>query len=154
MFSYNTSALKCSGLLGKQAGFLGQEGPHAVTVSRSRLDSRPRSSPGKEVPPYGARTLLLLPRASLVSSSKKEGSCPSPIHGISKTTLKVVVFHGCRSSHLCYIAGAPTYATPLKSFHKVGPESSSRGSSVAADFSKPVPLAVVSLLVPCLLIQC
>ncbi|KAJ3678762.1 hypothetical protein LUZ61_021324 [Rhynchospora tenuis] len=40
---------------------------------------------------------------------------------------------------------APTYPTPLKSFHKVGLESSSTGSSFPADCAKPVPLAVVSL---------
>ncbi|KAL8478990.1 hypothetical protein ACS0TY_030764 [Phlomoides rotata] len=40
---------------------------------------------------------------------------------------------------------APTYPTPLKSFHKVGLESSSIGSSFPDDFAKPVPLAVVSL---------
>ncbi|KAK8529006.1 hypothetical protein V6N13_124728 [Hibiscus sabdariffa] len=40
---------------------------------------------------------------------------------------------------------APTYPTPLKSFHKVGLESSSTGSSFPADSAKPVPLAVVSL---------
>ncbi|KAH9697426.1 hypothetical protein KPL71_023609 [Citrus sinensis] len=40
---------------------------------------------------------------------------------------------------------APTYTTPLKSFHKVGLESSSTGSSFPADSAKPVPLAVVSL---------
>uniref|UniRef100_A0A6N2KG67 Senescence-associated protein n=1 Tax=Salix viminalis TaxID=40686 RepID=A0A6N2KG67_SALVM len=39
----------------------------------------------------------------------------------------------------------PTYPTPLKSFHKVGLESSSTGSSFPADSAKPVPLAVVSL---------
>uniref|UniRef100_A0A6N2KJX1 Senescence-associated protein n=1 Tax=Salix viminalis TaxID=40686 RepID=A0A6N2KJX1_SALVM len=47
---------------------------------------------------------------------------PPPIHGIT-----------------------PTYPTPLKSFHKVGLESSSTGSSFPADSAKPVPLAVVSL---------
>ncbi|CAN7092469.1 unnamed protein product, partial [Brassica rapa subsp. narinosa] len=41
--------------------------------------------------------------------------------------------------------GSPTYSTPLKSFHKVGLESSSTGSSFPADSAKPVPLAVVSL---------
>ncbi|CAA2998081.1 Hypothetical predicted protein [Olea europaea subsp. europaea] len=56
---------------------------------------------------------------------------------ISKITLKVVVFH-LRLS-------APTYPTPLKSFHKVGLESSSTMSSFPADSAKPVPLAVVSL---------
>uniref|UniRef100_A0A6N2KNB2 Protein TAR1 n=1 Tax=Salix viminalis TaxID=40686 RepID=A0A6N2KNB2_SALVM len=53
---------------------------------------------------------------------QKEGSAPPPIHGIT-----------------------PTYPTPLKSFHKVGLESSSTGSSFPADSAKPVPLAVVSL---------
>ncbi|KAI3493707.1 hypothetical protein L1887_40912 [Cichorium endivia] len=69
--------------------------------------------------------------------SKKRGIAPLPIHGISKITLKVVVFHFCPR--------APTYTTPLKSFHKVGLESSSTGSSFPADSAKPVPLAVVSL---------
>src|SRR2546421_88874 len=62
---------------------------------------------------------------------------PPPIHGVSKITLKVVVFH--------LRPKAPTYTTPLKSFHKVGLESSSTGSSFPADSAKPVPLAVVSL---------
>lgn len=69
--------------------------------------------------------------------SKRRGRAPPPIHGISKITLKVVVFHRRLS--------APTYSTPLKSFHKVGLESSSTGSSFPADSAKPVPLAVVSL---------
>ncbi|KAK8634763.1 hypothetical protein V6N13_022644 [Hibiscus sabdariffa] len=69
--------------------------------------------------------------------SKKRGSAPLPIHGISKITLKVVVFQ--------FHPRAPTYPTPLKSFHKVGLESSSTGSSFPADSAKPVPLAVVSL---------
>ncbi|KAC9391497.1 hypothetical protein E3N88_45911 [Mikania micrantha] len=69
--------------------------------------------------------------------SKKRGVAPLPIHGISKITLKVVVFH--------FRPRAPTYTTPLKSFHKVGLESSSTGSSFPADSAKPVPLAVVSL---------
>jgi hypothetical protein len=56
---------------------------------------------------------------------------------ISKLTSRVVVFHR-------WIA-PPTYATPLKSTHKVGLESSSTGSSCPADSSKPVLLAVVSL---------
>ncbi|KAK8616907.1 hypothetical protein V6N13_116877 [Hibiscus sabdariffa] len=69
--------------------------------------------------------------------SKKRGSAPLPIHGISKISLKVVVFQ--------FRPRAPTYPTPLKSFHKVGLESSSTGSSFPADSAKPVPLAVVSL---------
>ncbi|KAI3485678.1 hypothetical protein L1887_50983 [Cichorium endivia] len=63
--------------------------------------------------------------------SKKRGIAPLPIHGISKITLKVVVFH--------FRPRAPTYTTPLKSFHKVGLESSSTGSSIPADSAKPVP---------------
>ncbi|KAI3476527.1 hypothetical protein L1887_61899 [Cichorium endivia] len=51
--------------------------------------------------------------------SKKRGIAPLPIHGISKITLKVVVFH--------FRPRAPTYTTPLNSFHKVGLESSSTG---------------------------
>ncbi|KAI3480239.1 hypothetical protein L1887_57626 [Cichorium endivia] len=63
--------------------------------------------------------------------SKKRGIAPLPIHRISKITLKVVVFH--------FRPRAPTYTTPLKSFHKVGLESSSTGSSFPADSAKPVP---------------
>jgi hypothetical protein len=59
------------------------------------------------------------------------------LHGISKTTLQVVVFQDRLAS--------PTYSTPHKSFHNVRLESSSTGSSFPADYSKPVPLAVVSL---------
>src|SRR3954470_8471206 len=70
--------------------------------------------------------------------AKRRGLAPLPTHGISKITLKVVVFH-------LRPVKAPTYPTPLKSFHKVGLESSSTGSSFPADSAKPVPLAVVSL---------
>ncbi|KAK8590443.1 hypothetical protein V6N13_057336 [Hibiscus sabdariffa] len=62
--------------------------------------------------------------------SKKRGCAPLPIHGISKITLKVVVFQ--------FRPRAPTYPTPLKSFHKVGLESSSTGSSFPADSAKPI----------------
>ena len=34
--------------------------------------------------------------------SKKRGDAPPPTHGVSKITLKVVVFHFRRSSHLSY----------------------------------------------------
>ncbi|KAK8499959.1 hypothetical protein V6N13_109951 [Hibiscus sabdariffa] len=66
--------------------------------------------------------------------SKKRGCAPLPIHGISKITLKVVVFQ--------FRPRAPTYPTPLKSFHKVGLESSSTGSSFPADSAKPVSLGL------------
>lgn len=62
---------------------------------------------------------------------------PTPLQQISKKTIRVVVFHRRIS--------APTYSTPLMSFHKVRLESSSTGSSFPADSAKPVPLAVVSL---------
>ncbi|KAH7663408.1 hypothetical protein IHE45_14G052800 [Dioscorea alata] len=77
------------------------------------------------------------PRAGRGLGAKRRGGAPPPVHGISKITLKVVVFH--------FRPRAPTYPTPLKSFHKVGLESSSTGSSFPADSAKPVPLAVVSL---------
>ncbi|XP_022767936.1 uncharacterized protein LOC111312156 [Durio zibethinus] len=69
--------------------------------------------------------------------SKRRGRASPLIHGISKIILKVVVFQFCPR--------APTYPTPLKSFHKVKLESSSTGSSFPVDSAKPVPLAVVSL---------
>ena len=56
---------------------------------------------------------------------------------ISKFMSRVVVFHRRLAP--------PTYSTPLKWIHKVRLESSSTGSSFPADYSKPVPLAVVSL---------
>src|SRR4051794_6111677 len=61
----------------------------------------------------------------------------APHDQISKKTIEVVVFH--------FRIASPTYATPSMSFHNVKLESSSTGSSFPADFSKPVPLAVVSL---------
>ncbi|KAK8475264.1 hypothetical protein V6N13_061702 [Hibiscus sabdariffa] len=63
--------------------------------------------------------------------SKKRGCAPLPIHGISKITLKVVVFQ--------FRPRAPTYPTPLKSFHKVGLESSSTGSSFPLILPSPFP---------------
>jgi hypothetical protein len=69
--------------------------------------------------------------------AKRRGNAPLPTHGISKIVLKEVVFH--------LHPQAPTYPTPLKSFHKVGLESFSTGSSLPADSAMPVPLAVVSL---------
>jgi len=59
------------------------------------------------------------------------------LNEISKLASGVVVFHRRIAS--------PTYATPPEPIHKVRLESSSTGSSFPADYSKPVPLAVVSL---------
>ncbi|KAK8613386.1 hypothetical protein V6N13_101148 [Hibiscus sabdariffa] len=67
--------------------------------------------------------------------SKKMGCARLLIRRISKITLKVVVFQ--------FRTRAPTYPTPLKSFHKVKLESSSTGSSFPVDSVKPVSLAVV-----------
>ena len=72
-----------------------------------------------------------------VSSLENQGpEARSLCNKISKTTIRVVVFHW---------RNAPTYSTPHMSFHSVRLESSSTGSSFPADSSKPVPLAVVSL---------
>src|SRR6266542_868605 len=68
--------------------------------------------------------------ARLGLGAKKRGDAPLPTHGISKITLKVVVFH--------LRPEAPTYPTPLKSFHKVGLESSSTGSSFPAVYPRLV----------------
>ena len=56
---------------------------------------------------------------------------------VSKTGLRVEVFHGRASS--------PSYATPPNPFHKLRIESSSTGSSFPASFAEPVPSAVFSL---------
>jgi hypothetical protein len=69
--------------------------------------------------------------------AKRRGNALLPTHEICKITLKVVVFH--------LRPKAPTYPTPLNSFHKVGIESSSIGSSFPTDSAKPVPLVVVLL---------
>ncbi len=76
-------------------------------------------------------------RGRLNSRNKRTLRRALPGNEISKLTSGVVVFHRRIAS--------PTYATPPKSTHQVGLESSSTGSSFPADSSKPVPLAVVSL---------
>ena len=70
-------------------------------------------------------------------SPESEPCGSPPLHPISKKTIRVVVFHRR--------IAAPTYSTPLMSFHKVRLESSSTGSSFPADFTKSVPFAAVSL---------
>ena len=57
-------------------------------------------------------------------------------NGVSKATLKAVVFQRRLRSHLFYISQVTL---------QVRLESSSTGSSFPADHSKPVPLAVISL---------
>lgn len=98
---------------------------------------------------------------------------PFPDNSMSKTTVKVVVFH-CwltptgtqrdNSTQLGFWQGSltqgllstgvhtvgrqwrlpPTYATPHMSLHSIKLESNSTGSSFPADTSKPVPLVVGS----------
>ena len=80
-------------------------------------------------------TWLCLPPRSVFTLVPKP-LMRSLLNGISKITSQVVVFHCCLP---------PTYPTSRESFHKVGLESSSTGSSFPADYSKPVPLAVGSL---------
>ncbi|KAI3476911.1 hypothetical protein L1887_61479 [Cichorium endivia] len=115
--------------------------PHEISVlvelilGHLRLSFNRCAAPAKTPHLTMSSARIGLPRQAL--GSKKRGIAPLPIHGISKITLKVVVFH--------FRPRAPTYTTPLKSFHKVGLESSSTGSSFPADSAKPVPLAVVSL---------
>lgn len=75
------------------------------------------------------------PEASIPETSACKGTIL--YNEISKFTSAVVVFHRRFAS--------PTYSTPAKWIHKVRLESSSTGSSFPADYSKPVPLAVVSL---------
>ena len=75
--------------------------------------------------------------AGLKSRNRAARKRPLLHDEISKLMSRVVVFHRRLAP--------PTYATPLESVHRVRLESSSTGSSFPADFSKPVPLAVVSL---------
>ena len=77
------------------------------------------------------------PKNELLKSRSKYRKGTVLNNVISKLTSGVVVFHRRFAS--------PTYSTPPKSIHKVRLESSSTGSSFPADYSKPVPLAVVSL---------
>ena len=41
-------------------------------------------------------------RATTLNARKWNLAVPPPPHSISKKTIRVVVFQGCRSSHLCY----------------------------------------------------
>ncbi|PHT27053.1 hypothetical protein CQW23_33338 [Capsicum baccatum] len=68
---------------------------------------------------------------------QKEGQCPASDSRNKLNNVKI--------SRISLSPLAPTYTTPLKSFHKVGLESSSTGSSFPTVSAKPVPLAVVSL---------
>ncbi len=65
-----------------------------------------------------------------------------PFNQVSKETIRVVVFHWRYQTQGII---SPTYSTPLMSPYTARLESSSKGSSFPANYSKPVPLAVVSL---------
>src|SRR6056300_733765 len=93
---------------------------------------RPSQTPNLTV---SSTRIGLQTRETLNPEREPRGS--PPLHRISKKTIRVVVFHRR--------IAAPTYSTPLMSFHRVRLESSSTGSSFPADSAKPVPLAVVSL---------
>ena len=93
--------------------------------------------PQPNSPPDYVSRVAHPPQAAGLNSRSKDIECPALFNEISKLTSRVVVFHGWLAP--------PTYSTPLKSIHKVRLESSSTGSSFPADYSKPVPLAVVSL---------
>ena len=68
--------------------------------------------------------------------ARSRDKVPPPIHGISKTTLKVVVFHRRRSSHLFYTSQVISQSRTRVKLNRV---------FFPAVYSKPVPLAVVSL---------
>jgi hypothetical protein len=103
--------------------------PRTHALSFNRFDAQPNSAPDN---------VFYLDRPGLSDlGAKRRGNASLLTHGIGKITLKVVVFH--------LRPKAPSYPTPLMSFHNVGLVSSSTGSSFPADSAKPIPLAVVSL---------
>ena len=93
---------------------------------------------------FGARNAVTPPAPSLTRRARV------PLNRVSKETMKVVVFHRRQGGDAAINwrppdPESPTYATPLMSPYNARLESSSTGSSFPANFSKPVPLAVVSL---------
>jgi len=73
-----------------------------------------------------------------------------PHHRVSKETMRVVVFQSRRGARKAFQPTMRDPRLPLMLHPGMSPnnarlESSSTGSSFPADFSKPVPLAVVSL---------
>ncbi|KAG9438818.1 hypothetical protein H6P81_021223 [Aristolochia fimbriata] len=111
--------------VGRQAG--GEGG--AAHLRTPALSFNRCAAPAK-LPPDNVFRRIISPGRAF---EQKEGQCPPPTNGISKITLKVVVFH------FSPVETAPTYPTPLKSFHKVGLESSSTGSSFPLILPSPFP---------------
>uniref|UniRef100_A0A1B6KZM7 Uncharacterized protein n=1 Tax=Graphocephala atropunctata TaxID=36148 RepID=A0A1B6KZM7_9HEMI len=99
-----------------------------------------RDSPTHAPPDTGRRQPLNAWREKTVPPCREASDGRPPPNRVSKETMKVVVFHRRHE-----LPRSPTYATPLMSPYSARLESSSTGSSFPADFSKPVPLAVVSL---------
>jgi hypothetical protein len=112
----------------------------------------PNTNPA-DISPFGPRKISVLTESSLGHLRCSVADVPPQpnsrsiyvfhmhlkhvLNEISKVALKVVVFHRRRISHIL--------STPFKSLHKTKLESSSTGSSFPACYSKPVPLAVISL---------
>ena len=109
-------------------------GPHEISVLIELKIGRLRYFL-TDVPPQPNSPPVCVPDADRRSLNPEEPE-GTPPHRVSRTTLKVVVFHWRSPSHLLY-----TSQVVLRNRL----ESSSTGSSFPADSSKPVPLAVVSL---------
>eukprot|EP00178_Gracilaria_changii_P028138 TRINITY_DN9623_c0_g1_i11.p1 TRINITY_DN9623_c0_g1~~TRINITY_DN9623_c0_g1_i11.p1 ORF type:complete len:120 (-),score=0.81 TRINITY_DN9623_c0_g1_i11:14-373(-) len=107
-----------------------------LTVSSARVAGPARPARAPAGVPLGNHRLAR-PEAEGDADGANRPRSPSPHSGVSEGAIKVVVFQVRRE--------APTYATPPMSFHKVGLESSSTGSSFPAEFAVPVPTAVASL---------
>ncbi len=111
-------------------------GPHEISVLIELNIGRLRYFL-TDVPPQPNSPPVCVPDADRPERLKaRRGASTTPPHRVSRTTLKVVVFHWRSPSHLF-----DTSQVVLRNRL----ESSSTGSSFPADSSKPVPLAVVSL---------
>ena len=111
-----------------------------LAVSSNRITREHKTAIGRPTPPKERRPLHTTLHAWLentVTAASIDNGARVPPNRVSKETMKVVVFH--------IRVAPPTYATPLMSPYSARLESSSTGSSFPANFSKPVPLAVVSL---------
>ena len=109
-------------------------GPHEISVLIELKIGRLRYFL-TDVPPQPNSPPVCVPDADRKLRARR-GASTIPHDRVSGTTLKVVVFHWRSPSHLFYTS----QVVPRNRL-----ESSSTGSSFPAGFSKPVPLAVVSL---------
>ena len=108
----------------------------AQTRNRSERYCRARERPM----PYGALILMKnwKPHGNYASIAARP-------HDHIQFSLFIIEVKQCWKWWYFKIAGAPTYATPFKSFHNINLESSSTGSSFPAVLAKSVPLAAASL---------